>query len=66
MNFDAKKYHIKVRSRYDNVFLINFLKESNRHYTFITKINVTRIVININKHYSNVNNFEGFKKNRYT
>ena len=29
INFDAKKHYIKVRLRYNNVFLINLLKESN-------------------------------------
>ena len=67
MNFDAKKYYIKIRSRYNNAFFINFLKKSNRYYTFIIKTNVTntKIIININKHYSNVKNFEDFKKNHY-
>ena len=67
INFDVKEYYIKVRLHYNNVFFINLLKESNRHYTFIIKINVMnmRIVININKHYSNVKNFENFKEDRY-
>ena len=67
MNFDAKEYHIKVRLRYDNISLINLLGENNRHYTFVIEINVTNmgIVININKHYSNVENFEGFKEDRH-
>ena len=58
---------MKVRSRYNNVFFINLLKKSNRHYIFVIKINVTniKIIININKHYSNVENFENFKKDRY-
>ena len=67
MNFDTKKHYIKIHLRYNNVFFINLLKENNRHYTFIIKTNVTnmRIVININKHYSNVKNFESFKENYY-
>ena len=66
MNFNAKKYYIKIRSRYNNASLINLLKK-NRHYIFITKINITstRIVTNINKHYSNVKNFKSFKKDYY-
>ena len=67
MNFDIKKHYMKVRSRYNNVFFINFSKKNNRHYIFVIEINVinTRIVININKHYSNIKNFKGFKKDRY-
>ena len=67
INFDAKKYHVKVRSRYNSAFLINLLKRNNRYYIFVIKINVInmKIVININKHYSNVENFEGFKEDRY-
>ena len=56
---------MKVRLRYNNVFLINLLKENNRHYIFIIKINVAKIVININKHYLNMKNFENFKEDRY-
>ena len=37
MNFDTKKYYIKVRLRYNNAFFINFLKENNRYYIFIIK-----------------------------
>ena len=68
MNFDVKKHYIKVRSRYNNVFLINFLEKNNRHYISVIRINVinTKIVININKHYSNVKNFENFKEDHYT
>ena len=67
MNFDAKKHHIKIRSRYNNASLFNFLKKNNRHYTPIIKTNVTntKTVININKYYSNVKNFENFKKDHY-
>ena len=67
MNFDAEKYYVKIRSRHNNVSFINLLKENNRYYTFVIKTDVTntRIVININKHYSNVKNFKGFKKDRY-
>ena len=64
MNFDSKKHYIKVRSRYNNAFFINLLEKNNRYYIFIIKINVTnmKIVININKHYSNIKNFKDFKK----
>ena len=65
MNFDAKKHYIKIYLRYNNVFFINFLKKNNRYYTFIIKTNIIKIVININKYYSNVKNFEGFKKDRH-
>ena len=65
MDFDAKEHYMKVYSRYNNAFFINLLKKKNRYYTFIIKINVTRIVININKYYSNVKNFKSFKKDRY-
>ena len=64
MNFDAKKHYVKIYSHHDNAFLFNLLKKSNRHYISAIKINVTnmRIVININKHYLNVKNFEDYKK----
>ena len=65
MNFDAEEYYVKIRLRYNNVSLINLLEKNNRHYTFVTKIDVIKIVININKHYSNVENFEDFKKDRH-
>ena len=67
MNFDAKKHYIKIRSRYNNAFFINLLKKNNRYYTSAIKINVTntKIIININKHDSNVKNFKDFKKDRY-
>ena len=62
MNFNAKKYYIKVRLRYNNAFLNNFLKKNNRYYIFIIKINIMKIVININKRYLNMKNFHDFKK----
>ena len=67
MNFDAKKHYIKIRSRYNNASFINLLKKKNRYYIFIIETSVTnmKIIININKYYSNVKNFKSFKEDRY-
>ena len=32
MNFNAKKYYIKIRSRYNNAFLFNLLKKKSTLY----------------------------------
>ena len=63
-NFDTKIYYKIVCSRHENVLFNNFRK--NNRYTPITRTNITKytIIVNKNKRYLDVFDFYNSKKDR--